>query len=250
MAADLPPLYSDFTDWYLLLTAAEDYAEEADFYLRQLAQALGQTPQTLLELGAGSGNNAWHYKRAVPRVMLTDLSPRMVALSQAQNPECEHAVGDMRTLRLGETFDAVFIHDAISYLTTEADLRQAIETAFVHCRPGGVVLLAPDATRENYRDETDHGGHDGDDGRALRYLEWTVDPDPSDSTYLCDYTYVMRQPGQPTRVMTEQHVMGLFAEADWLRLMSDVGFTAARAIPFQHSEVERPLVVFVGQRPG
>ena len=32
--------------------------------------------------------------------------------------------GDMRTLRLERTFDVVFIHDAISYLTTEDDLRR------------------------------------------------------------------------------------------------------------------------------
>ena len=47
----------------------------------------------------------------------------MLALSATLNPECEHLEGDMRTLRLGRTFDVVFIHDAISYLTTEDDLR-------------------------------------------------------------------------------------------------------------------------------
>jgi hypothetical protein len=71
-------------------------------------------------------------------------------------------------------FDAVFVHDAVCYMTTHSDLRKAMETAFVHCRPGGVALFAPDHLRENFRADTDHGGSD-DGRRGLRYLEWTWD---------------------------------------------------------------------------
>lgn len=46
---------------------------------------------------------------------LVDLSPEMLTTSCALNPECEHLPGDMRTVRLGRLFDAVFIHDAIIY---------------------------------------------------------------------------------------------------------------------------------------
>jgi len=248
MADALPLMYLDLADWYLLLTAAGDYAEEAEFYLRTLTEVAGFTPGTLLELGAGAGNNAWHYKRAIARVTLTDLSPRMVNLSEAQDPECEHVVGDMRRLRLGSQFDAVFAHDAISYLTTEHDLRQALETAYVHCRSGGVALFAPDAIRENFAAETEHGGHDGNDGRALRYLEWTFDPDPLDNTYLTDYACLLHVEGEPPRTILDRHEMGLFAAADWLRLLTEVGFKAEMR-PFRHSEVERLLHVFVAVRP-
>jgi hypothetical protein len=47
----------------------------------------------------------------------------------------------MRTVRLGRAYDAVFVHDAVSYMASEADLRQAMETAFAHCRPGGIAVL-------------------------------------------------------------------------------------------------------------
>ena len=104
--------------------------------------------QELLELGSGGGNNASHLKARFT-CTLTDISPDMLALSQTLNPECEHLEGDMRTLRLGREFDVVFIHDAISYLTTEDDLGAAIETAAAHTRPGGLVILTPDATTEN-----------------------------------------------------------------------------------------------------
>ena len=96
----------------------------------------------------------------------------MLAISTTINPECEHLVGDMRTLRLGRTFDAVLVHDAICYMTTEDDLRAAMATAVQHLRPGGVAVFAPDHVRERFAVGTDHGGEDGPPrptvGRGLR----------------------------------------------------------------------------------
>jgi len=245
-----PRIYTDLADWFHLLTAPEEYAEEADFYLTTISDALGRPPRTLLELGAGGGNNAWHYKRSVQHVTLTDLSPQILERSRRINPELEHIAGDMRTLRLGRDFEAVFVHDAVSYLTTLADLEAAMRTAFVHCKKGGVALFAPDHDRENFVASTDHGGNDGSDGRALRYLEWTYDPDPADSTYSVDYAYLLHQPGQPLRSICETHVCGLFSSADWLRLLEEVGFSA-RALPFEHSEVPPgSMGVFVGRKRG
>ncbi|MGH7596328.1 MAG: class I SAM-dependent methyltransferase, partial [bacterium] len=69
---------------------------------------------------------------------------------------------------------------------------------------------------------TDHGGHDGET-RSLRYLEWTCDPDPNDATFVTDFAYLLRE-NETVRVEHDRHVCGLFARADWLRLMSEVGF--------------------------
>jgi len=243
-------MYTEFAEWFHLLSAPEEYAEEAAFYLRTLIEAAGEVPKTLLELGAGGGNNAWHYKRHIASVTLTDLSAGMLALSQTRNPGCEHIQGDMRSLRLGRLFDAVFVHDAVSYLTTLDELQQAMATVFVHCRPGGVALFAPDHVRELFQAGTEHGGNDGD-GRALRFLEWTWDPDPTDSTYVADYAYLLREDGRPMRSAYDRHVCGLFARADWLRLLAAVGFVDARALPFEHSEVPSgTLEVFVAGKPG
>ncbi|MGZ5294917.1 MAG: class I SAM-dependent methyltransferase, partial [Actinomycetota bacterium] len=119
---DAPRLYGDLAGWFHLLTAPADYAAGAAHALTTFTGALGEPPATILELGSGGGNHASHMK-ARATLTLTDRSPAILALSRTINPECEHVAGDMRTLRLGRTFDAVFVHDAISYLTSEADLR-------------------------------------------------------------------------------------------------------------------------------
>jgi trans-aconitate methyltransferase len=182
-------------------------------------------PATLLELGAGGGSLAFHLKRDL-QLTLTDRSPAMLAVSQAVNPECEHVAGDMRSLRLGRTFDVVLIHDAIMYLTTPADVQAALATAAVHCRPGGVVAVLPDYVRETFSPVTDHGGHDAPDGRGLRYLEWAWDPDPSDDTYIVDYAFLLRAADGSVSVVSDRHVEGLFARARWLEWFARVGLAA------------------------
>ncbi|MBM3943906.1 MAG: class I SAM-dependent methyltransferase [SAR202 cluster bacterium] len=215
-------LYSDLADWWHLLTPASDYAAEAAFYAQALKNACAPPLRTLLELGSGGGNNASHLKSSF-QMTLVDLEPAMLAVSRAQNPECEHIHGDMRTLQLGREFDAVFIHDAIDYMTSECELRQAMETAYIHCKPGGAALLAPDSISENFKPTTNHEGTDGD-GRGLRFLEWNYDSDPNDSVCTVDYIIAMRERDGSVRVEHDRHTFGLFPGETWLRLLSETGF--------------------------
>lgn len=238
--------YDELAEWWPLLSAPADYAEEAAFYQRQLLAHCDGPCDTMLELGSGGGNNAHHLKARF-RNTLVEPSLAMLAVSRELNPELEHIQGDMRTVRLGRAFDCVFVHDAVCYMITETDLRQAMATAYVHCRPGGAVLFAPDYVRETFRPDTDHGGHDGP-ARSARYLEWTWDPDPDDSTYTVDYAFMLRGADGNVRVEHDRHVEGLFARGEWLRLLREAGFDA-EAVPLEHSEVEPGIhEVFVGRR--
>jgi SAM-dependent methyltransferase len=213
-------LYSDLAPWFHLLTHPKDYVEEADFIARVADEVADGDARTLLELGSGGGNNASHLKARFD-LTLTDLSDEMLELSRSLNPECEHVQGDMRTLRLGREFDAVLVHDAIAYMASEEDVRATLATVVAHLRPGGAALLLPDTTRELLTEGVETGGHDGDDGRSLRYLHWTRDDDPEDDTYQVDFVVLLREPGQPTRVVHELHTEGLFSEATWRRLIEE-----------------------------
>jgi SAM-dependent methyltransferase len=240
-------LYDDLASWWPLLSEPGDYAEEAELFRRVLSEGAGPSPRTVLELGSGGGNNASHLKRHFS-MTLTDVSAGMLEASRALNPECEHVQGDMRSLRLHRTFDAVFVHDAICYMTTEADLRSVLETAWVHCRSGGVALFVPDHVRETFRDGTSCGGHDGE-GRSLRYLGWSWDPDPADTTYIVDYVYLLREGAGVPRVVPDRHIEGLFPRDLWLSLLAAVGFMPER-VAFDHSELESGTWEgFIGRRP-
>jgi SAM-dependent methyltransferase len=247
MMTSKPRLYDEFASWLPILSAPEDYTQEAIFYHKVMTTASAIPIGTVLEMGCGSGNNASHLKKHF-RMTLVDIAPKILVVSQGLNPECEHIEGDMRTVRLGRLFDSVFIQDAISYMATFDDLKATIETAFIHCKEGGVALFIPDYTKENFRPGTSHGGHDTND-RSLRYLEWTSDPDPDDNGYIVDFAYLLRNPSNQVTAEYDHHELGLFSRVDWLRIIQEAGFEP-QVIPFEHCESEPGMgEIFIGKKP-
>jgi SAM-dependent methyltransferase len=226
-------LYSDLAAWWPLVSPPSHYGEEAIDILPDMRSAPDARLRTVLELGCGGGSLAWHLKPHFV-LTLTDVSAQMLAVSRAANPECEHVQGDMRTLDLGRTFDLVLIHDAIMYLVDAESVRAALATANRHCRPGGGLIVMPDCVRETFAPETGHGGEDGSDGRGLRYLEWTWDPDPTDDTFVTAWAFLLREADGRLHVEQDLHRFGLFPRASWARWLDEAGFDArSRIDPWQ-----------------
>src|SRR5215472_15271860 len=182
--ADDYRLYRELAGWWPLISPPAEYAADAAAIEREFAAAAVPVV-TMLDLGSGGGHVARHLRRN-RSVTLTDLSADMLAVSRRLNPGCEHVQGDMRTIRLGREFDAVLVHDAVDYVITRADLALVIGTAFVHCRPGGIAVCAPDHTAETFRPGTGAGGGNDGTGRQASFTERTTDPDPGDNWILAE----------------------------------------------------------------
>jgi SAM-dependent methyltransferase len=189
-------LYRDLASWWPLISPPQEYTEEA-VYLSALLCTL----------------------------TLVDISPDMLEVSRRLNPECEHRLGDMRAIRLAESFDAVLVHDAIDYITSQDELRQVIGTAFAHCKPGGIALFVPDHVADTFAELTGSGGGATDaDGRRGSFQERTWDPDPCDDWVQAEYQFTLRAADGTTEVVRETHRLGSFSEDTWQRALSQAGF--------------------------
>ena len=217
--------YEDLSEWWPLFSPASHYGEEAEDLLRRLAPLPAPGTKTMLELGSGGGSLASHLKDRF-KLTLTDVSAGMLAQNRAINPEAEHIQGDMRTLRLDREFDYVLVHDAVCYMTTIDDLQKAIDTAAVHCRRGGTIVFLPDFVKETFTPGTSEGGEDAPDGRGFRYLAWTWDPDPGDTTYIVDYAFLLREANGDVRAVHDRHIEGLFPRGTWLEAFRAAGLPA------------------------
>ncbi len=132
-------MYEELAKWWPLLSPPDEYTEEVAFFLQALHDEGAKNGGTLLELGSGGGSNAFHLKQ-IYTLTLTDLSPDMLAVSQSINPECEHIVSDMRTLRLGRQFDVVFAQGQ-QRLLKNVRLGQGIPTHGCGCSALEAVCL-------------------------------------------------------------------------------------------------------------
>jgi len=133
-------------------------------------------------------------------------------------------------------------------MTSEADLLEAVRTAYAHCRAGGVAVFAPDCVTETFDPGSDCGGVYAPDGRGARYLEWSWDPDPADTWTLTEFAFLLCDADGRVTSVHETHRTGLFAVDAWLRLLRTAGFEA-RVVTEVTTEDRTLRQLMVGHRP-
>jgi SAM-dependent methyltransferase len=215
-------LYNDLAHWWPVISPPEEYLDEARYWRQALREKLGSGRHEILELGVGGGHLLSHLTSDF-QATAVDISEKMLSLSQQLNPGVEHHLGDMRTIRLGQTFRAVLVHDAVNYLLSEKDLRATFATACAHLEPGGVFILAPDWFRDTFPGTSVQHWIRRQDGLELTFIEYLHDPDPTDTTVESLFFLIFHSFGN-TRVEQDRHLTGLFPLDTWLKLLGDAGF--------------------------
>jgi SAM-dependent methyltransferase len=215
----------------------EDWIAESEQFVSAIRKHSRIEAKTLLNLGCGGGKNDYTLKKHFT-VTGADISEAMLANAKRLNPEIEYVVGDMRTARLGKTFDAAMIADSIDYMQTADDLRAAFVTAFEHLKPGSVFCTCAEVTRERFRqNETECSTYARDD-IDIAFMHNNYDPDPTDTTYESTFVWLIRRSGK-LEIETDHHLGGIFPLQTWLDLLREVGFEVALI----ESEWDAPMFV-------
>jgi len=110
--------------------------------LRLFERFLGRLPSSILDLGCGTGRDLAALARHAPDCVGVDAEPAMVRYARATRPEVRFEVGDMRSVRLGRTFDAVLcLGSALMYAHTNEDVELSLSTFACHCHDGSLLVL-------------------------------------------------------------------------------------------------------------
>jgi SAM-dependent methyltransferase len=106
------------------------------------ARYLSASPKSVLDIGCGTGRHLEGLRQTVAECWGVDLQPSNVAYARWARPALVIHRGDMRTVRLGRTFDAVTCFgNALSYALTDAELRRTVETFAAHTHAGSLLMV-------------------------------------------------------------------------------------------------------------
>ena len=236
-------LYGELAEWWPVLCPPELVEDEAYAVLGLLQWASKRPVRSLLELGSGTGALATHIHPDID-VVLVDGSSQMLSVSQTLNPDREHIEGDMRTLSLPRRFDAVLLHDAVMYLTSQEDLEATLRVAAAHLEPGGALLIAPDTIEETFHEGTVSLEATAQDGRSAHLTEWHWDPDPSDGLTRVEFSLLLREPGSGVVAVHESHELGLHAHAAIEAAVAACGLVLQEVPPEREGPLNIPYLAY------
>lgn len=218
--AEVAEVYEDF----YVAGQGKDYAAEAR-RLTTLVRRHRPAADSLLDVACGTGAHLAHLRQAFSRVAGVELSDHMRQVATRRLPGVPVYAGDMRDFDLGESFDVVTcLFSSIGYVDDLAQLHAAVARMAAHLRPGGVLVVEPWFTPDQWRDG--HLNHTvaHRDGRVIVRMSHSS---RTGRVSRMDVHYLVGEPGGGVRHFPDTHVMTLFTTGEYEQAVVAAGLAVA-----------------------
>jgi SAM-dependent methyltransferase len=233
-------VFSNSEELYDAVYSWKDYDAESE-RLHALIEERNPEARTLLDVACGTGTHLarlaqWYEVEGV------DLDPKMLELTRRKVPDARLEVADMVSLDLGRSFDAVTcLFSSIGYAGSVERIRQAVEAMASHLAPGGVLVVEPWFTPEQW-----HPGHPhllAIDEPDLKIARVNLSGQEGRMAIL-NFTYVVGTP-EGVEVFTERHEAVLATDEEYREAFHAAGLEVERD---EQGLMGRGL--WIGRRPG
>jgi SAM-dependent methyltransferase len=110
--------------------------------LRMFSLYLPRSPASILDIGCGTGRDLDFLSSICPDCWGVDHLPEMIESARHQRPHLHLRVGDMRSVRLGHTFDVIMcMGSGLMYARSNEDVERVLETFAAHAHTGTLLIL-------------------------------------------------------------------------------------------------------------
>lgn len=148
--------YSLSASVYDLIYEWKDYARETNLLRWIIAAKKRSAGNTLLDVACGTGRHLAELKRDFT-VEGMDLSEDLLAIAKQRLLEVPLHHGDMTDFSLGKPFDVITcLFSAIGHVLTVENLNKTLRCMSEHAVQGGVVIVEPWFTPEQYHAGSAH----------------------------------------------------------------------------------------------
>ncbi len=158
-------MFSNSSKYYDAIYSFKNYSAESEKIKSTISEHISYPAKTLLDVACGTGMHMKFFKPWI-NVEGIDINRQFIDIAQKRIPDADFFCCDMRDFNLSKKFDVITcLFSAISAMLTTKDLNKAIANMAGHLNPGGLLIIEPwwspenwnidGKPRANYVDETD-----------------------------------------------------------------------------------------------
>ena len=199
----------------------KDYAAEAQKVHHIIQQHKKSPGNALLEVACGTGLHASILQQNY-QVEGLDLDAEMLIVANQNHPGITFHQADMVDFDLGKQFDVITcLFSSIGYVKSKARLESAIQTMTDHLLPGGVLIVEPWFTLEQWKPGRVSALFV--DQPELKIARMNIsEVDGRLSFFVFHYTVATPQ---GVEYFTERHELGLFTPDEYLEAFRKANLT-------------------------
>ena len=229
--------FSEYADFYDLYYSDKDYAAEVDFVL-ELASRFGANPQTLLDMGCGTGRHLEEFIKRGLECDGFDLSSKMLAQAKKRLAGSGGTLqkGNLVDFENGKQYDIVVSMFAVmGYLTDNKQLLAGLETARKHLNPDGVFVFDGWFGSAVLSQQPEKRRHEYMNGQDTIVREVSPDLDPVRQTVTVHYDVSTQRDGLIVKRTQEEHVMRFMFVQEMKLALQIAGMEFVHCCPFLES---------------
>jgi SAM-dependent methyltransferase len=139
-------VFENYAKDYDIFYQKKDYKKEC-FYLKKIfKQFLSHNPQTILDLGCGTGNYLILLSKMGYQMTGVDASAQMLSIAQRKiatlKLKSDLYRGYLQSFKVKKKFDAVIcLFSVIDYVTNKSDVMKTLRNIYDHLNPGGIFVF-------------------------------------------------------------------------------------------------------------
>ena len=197
----------------------KDYASECARIVEMLHERGAGKGASVLDVACGTGAHL-HYLRETFACEGLDLERNMLAVAAQRAPDVPLHQADLISFNLGKKYDAILcLFSSIGYVPSALRLNQTLQTFARHLKPGGVAIVEPWFTPEQWVD-----GHlnalfvDEPDLKVAR-----MNVSRRDGNVSIIHFHYMIGSRDGIRTFTEPHRLTLFTQDEYAKAFTNAG---------------------------
>ncbi|HXO42993.1 MAG TPA: class I SAM-dependent methyltransferase [Thermoanaerobaculia bacterium] len=215
-------LYDQLSPYYDLIYAAKDYEGEARYQVQLIEKYKRSSGRDLLEMACGTGRYLEFFARGFTCTGL-DLNPAMLRIARKRVKQARLVQGDMLTMKLGKQFDVVAcLFSSIGYVRGSRNLRKAIRNFADHLKPGGVMLISPWISKEDYNVGMPH--LDTYESKDIKIARAVVSRLRGRDVSLINFNWMIAERNKPVQHVDDDiHELTMHSHEEFMAAMSEAG---------------------------